>query len=47
MKREENFLEEFKRALVSTIKSISQKKDCFSQWDMTLTKSKMIKYKFN
>ena len=28
MKKEENFLEEFKRALVSTIKSISQKKDC-------------------
>ncbi len=28
MKKEENFLEEFKRALSSTIKSISQKKDC-------------------
>ena len=28
MKKEENFLEDFKKALVSTIKSISQKKDC-------------------
>ena len=28
MKKEENFLEDFKRALISTIKSISQQKDC-------------------
>ena len=28
MKKEENFLESFKQALISTIKSISQKKDC-------------------
>ena len=28
MKKEENFLEDFKRALVSTVKSISQKSDC-------------------
>ena len=28
MKKEESFLEDFKRALISTIKSISQKKDC-------------------
>ena len=28
MKKEENFLEDFKRALVSTVKSISQKNDC-------------------
>ena len=28
MKKEENILEDFKRALSSTIKSISQKKDC-------------------
>ena len=28
MKKEENFLEDFKRALISTIKSISQEKDC-------------------
>ena len=28
MKKEENFLEDFKRALISTIKSISRQKDC-------------------
>ena len=28
MKKEEDFLEDFKRALISTIKSISQQKDC-------------------
>ena len=28
MKKEENFLEDFKQALISTIKSISEKKDC-------------------
>ena len=28
MNKEESFLEDFKRALISTIKSISQKKDC-------------------
>ena len=28
MKKEEDFLEDFKRALVSTIRSISQQKDC-------------------
>ena len=28
MKKEEIFLENFKRALISTIKSISQQKDC-------------------
>jgi len=28
MNKEENFLEDFKRALISTIKSISQQKDC-------------------
>ena len=28
MKKEENFLENFKQAIISTIKSISQQKDC-------------------
>ena len=28
MKKEEDFLEDFKLALISTIKSISQQKDC-------------------
>ena len=28
MKNEENFLEDFKKAIISTVKSISQQKDC-------------------
>ena len=33
MKKEENLIEDFKRALISTIKSISQEKDCEVKFD--------------
>ena len=45
MKKEENFLEDFKRALTSTIKSISQQKDCeikFGSSDKVLSKNVIL-----
>ena len=45
MKKEENFLEDFKRALTSTIKSISLQKDCeikFGSSDKVLSKNVIL-----
>ena len=40
MKSEENFLENFKRAIISTIKSISRQKDCEIKFGSTEKTSK-------